>query len=317
MQTNTKPARGYFISWAPNPDPLYHRVWESPVGMPIDPPLAHVSIPVDGYMLSLDHLIGGRAKKGFKDLAERQGLHKVLRYRGPIMLDSGGYQTRDRHPLDVLDLQARFKPDFAIHMDVLGNVKKTIRYAKLTKQYEDSVDFKIHYVIQGKTVADYIKCARALTHFGCERFALGNLSRLSFLRKVDLIYQVIPAVKRIVGNCDIHLLGVSDPGLISSFRNIITSFDSATGIRNATTLREVFFLSGDTLIYFKKPSRRPPEFRCRCPVCKVFDVFENEYGYPKGTGQRRRVRFLRAVHNTYVWRLAINRSLKRAYVVRI
>lgn len=308
----------YLISWAPNPDPLYHRAWESPMGMPIKPSLGQVAIPVDGYMVSLDHLIGGRAKKKFRELAKEHGLHKVLRYKGMIMLDSGGYQKKDRNPVDVLELQSKFRPDSVVHMDVVGNIKKTVRNAAITREHEESFDFDIYYVIQGNTLSEYVWCARSLRKLCCKRFALGNLSRLSFLHKVRPIQKIIPLIKREIGNNPLHLLGISDPRLIYDFKHIISSFDSATGIRNATRLREVFFARGDTLIYYKKPSKRPKEFFCSCPVCSTSNVFEDEYQYPLGIGVRRRIRFLRAIHNTYVWGHAIKAGqIKYAYVVRV
>jgi tRNA-guanine family transglycosylase len=308
----------YFVSWAPNPDPLYHAASKSPLGMPINPPLPNVAIPVDGYMISLDHLIGGRAKLRFRELAEKHGLHKVLRYKGPIMLDSGGYQKKERNPLEVLEFQAKFKPDFVTHMDVIGNVKKTVKNAEMVKQYEGSYDFKIYYVIQGRNVGDYIKCARMLLKLKCERFAIGNLARLSFLHKIGPIERVISSIRKEIGDKPLHLLGISDPKLVSNFGNIISSFDSATGIRNAVRLREVFSIVGNALIYYKKPTKRPTEFLCTCPVCKIFDVFENEYNYPKGNGERRRIRFLRAIHNTYIWWQATHMvTIKQAFVIKI
>jgi tRNA-guanine family transglycosylase len=288
------------------------------MGMPIRPSLGRVAVPVDGYMVSIDHLIGGRAKKKFRDLAEKHGLHKVLRYKGTIMLDSGGFQKKDRDPVDVLELQSKFRPDSVVHMDVAGDMKKTVRNAIITRRHEESFDFDIYYVIQGNTLTEYLQCVRSLKKLGCKRFALGNLSRLSFLHRIRPIQKIIPLIKREIGNASLHLLGISDPRLISNFRCIISSFDSATAIRNATRLREVFFARDDILIYYKKPSKRPKEFFCNCPVCLIFDVFEDEYQYPAGVGLRRRIRFLRAIHNTYVWKQAIKAGqIKDAYVMRV
>ncbi|MEM2741927.1 MAG: hypothetical protein QXD95_07250 [Nitrososphaeria archaeon] len=296
----------FFIEWAPNPDPLYHSPADSPLEMPIHPPLPNAPIPVDGYMISLDHLVGGRAKRKFQQVASKYGLHHVLKFKGPVILDSGGYQNKHRNPINVLELQSIFKPDFVIHMDVLGDYKQTIKNALLTKAYEECFDFKIYYVIQGRNISEFTKCANILVKNGCLRFAIGNLSHLSYLRRNEMIREIVSAIKRIIGDRPLHLLGVSNPKLILELKGLITSFDSSTGIRNATRLREVFELKNNEIIYFRKIDKRPREFTCNCPICQVFNVFENEYKYPKGTGERRKIRFARAIHNTYVIWKAIN-----------
>jgi len=297
----------FFIAWAPNPDPLYHKAEESPIEMPIRPALPRASIPVDGYMLSLDHLIGGRAKKKFRDVAEKHGLHKVLKYDGPIMLDSGGYQNKHRKPLEVLEFQSKFRPNLVIHMDALGDYKKTLRNALITKEHESSFNFKIYYAIQGLTLQQYKKCAERLLKIGCENFALGNLAYLSYLRRITDIYERVLLVKKTIRNRPLHILGVSNPELIINLRGIIDSFDSSTGVRNATRLREIFLWDGKRIQYIRKPKERPSDFSCDCPICEKFDIFKNEYEYPRGTGQRRRIRFSRAIHNTFIlWKATHN-----------
>lgn len=296
----------FFIEWAPNPDPLYHASSESPLEMPIYPPLPEASIPVDGYMISLDHLIGGRAKRKFRDVANKYGLHNVLKYDGVIMLDSGGYQNKNRDPVEVLELQSKFGPDYVVHMDALGNYKKTIRNALITRHHEESFGFKIYYAIQGRTLTEYTKCTKKLLEMGCERFAVGNLAHLAYLRRIEEIERIVLAIKKIIKDKYLHLLGISNPRLILRLKNFISSFDSSTGVRNATRLREVFTWDGNQMGYFRKLDKKPNGFNCDCPICRTFDIFENEYNYPRGTGERRKIRFSRAIHNTFILWKAIN-----------
>lgn len=63
----------YSIEWTPNPDPLYHDHSQSPQEMTIDPPLLDTPISVSGYMVSLERLVGGRAKKSFRRAAKSMG----------------------------------------------------------------------------------------------------------------------------------------------------------------------------------------------------------------------------------------------------
>jgi tRNA-guanine family transglycosylase len=227
-----------------------------------------------------------------------------LKFSGPIILDSGGYQNAHRDPVKVLEIQSIFRPDFVIHMDVVGDSKRTIRNARITREHENCFSFTIYYAIQGQNIIEYKKCAEKLLKIGCKRFALGNLAYQAYLRRLKEIMEVIFAVKKVTRNNPIHLLGVSNPKLILQLKNLITSFDSSTGVRNATRLREVFAFDGNQIKYFRKFNNRPGEFHCDCPICKIFDIFENEYNYPKGTGDRRKIRFSRAIHNTYIiWKV--------------
>lgn len=297
----------YYVTWAPNPDPLYHSAHDSPLHLPIKPPLPKVNILVDGYMLSLAHLIGGRAKIKFREAAEKKGLRKVLKFNGPIMLDSGGFQMQDNEPNKVLELQARFRPNYVVHMDIVGNWKKTVRNAKKTKEMEDSFDFSIYYVVQGRNLFEYKKCAEKLLRLKCEKFAIGNLFKLAMTHKKNEILTRVITVGQIIKNRPFHLLGLSRPDLLSQLGFHFDSFDSASAIRNATKGQQEIFMWDEKkrkmkYFYSSLYKYRPNELKCSCPVCKIFDVFENEYKLPRGTGERRRVRFLRAIHNTYnVW----------------
>ena len=76
----------YFTEWAPSPDPLYHDSNQSPQEMTIDPPLLDTPISVSRYTISLEHLVGGRAKKSFRRAAEENGINAVLDYPRPIIL---------------------------------------------------------------------------------------------------------------------------------------------------------------------------------------------------------------------------------------
>lgn len=290
----------YYIEWAPNPDPLYHDPGESPQEMTIDPPLLDTPIPVSGYMVSLEHLIGGRAKKSFRRAAKQEGINKVLNYSGPVVIDSGGFQGTDDSPEKVLELQNTFSPDVVIQKDTVGDSDQTILDAERTYESADKYDFEVWYVIQGSSVEEYLQCATRLKEIGCERYCLGNLAGRSFLGKTEEVSEIVETVADIVDGDRLHLLGVSNPGILQQISNNIDSFDSSSAIRNATMLREVYEWRNNGIEYHKKCDSPPEEFRCTCPVCDEFDVFTNEFNLEKYTGARRRVRQMRAIHNGWV-----------------
>lgn len=290
----------YFIEWAPNPDPLYHDPSKSPQEMTIDPPLLDTPISVSGYMISLEHLVGGRAKKSFRQAAEEDGINTVLDYSGPVVIDSGGFQGTGEPPEKVLELQSKFSPDIVIQKDTVGDAAQTVSDAERTYELAAKYDFEVWYVVQGSSVEEYLDCATQLKEIGCEQFCLGNLVGRSFLRKTDEVSEIVEAVADVVNGKRLHLLGVSNPGILQQISERIDSFDSSSAIRNATMLREVYEWKDGGIEYHEKCDSRPERYNCRCPVCDKFDVFTNEFNLEKYTGSRRRVRQMRAVHNAWV-----------------
>jgi tRNA-guanine family transglycosylase len=299
---------------------MYFIEWQTQFS---DPPYWHF-FEIDGLMVSLFHL-ERRSSSWFLELAKEKGLRKAIGEMArrtklfshfhikdptcPIFLDSGAYNRDIRKPTEVLEVQAKYKPDYVCHMDVVGDWRKTFKNAKITKEYEHSYDFKIYYVIQGRTISEYLRCLQGMLKIGCERFAIGNLALLSKNRIMDVILARVIAIKEIIKEKPLHLLGVSSLDLISRISKYVDSFDSSTSIRNSTRQSGVFVLDGNKVRCIR--GKKPLFFECKCPVCKNFDVFTNEYQYPKGTGERRYVRFLRAIHNAFILKKSLERVKKK------
>ena len=299
--------------------PLYFIEWQTQFS---DPPYWHF-FEIDGLVVSLFHL-ERRSSRWFLELAKEKGLREAIGEMAqktiffeefkitdplcPIFLDSGAYNNDIRSPRHVLETQANYKPNYVCHMDVMGNWRKTLRNAKITKDYESSYDFKIYYVIQGRTISDYLRCLEGMLKIGCQRFAIGNLALLSKNRMRDPILGRVIAIKEMMKNKPLHILGISSVDLIIDISRYIDSFDSSTSIRNATRQSGVFILNNGKVVCVR--GKKPSNFVCECPVCRSFDVFTDEYRLPKGTGERRYVRFLRAIHNAYVLKKALS-NVKR------
>jgi tRNA-guanine family transglycosylase len=185
-------------------------------------------------------------------------------------------------------------------MDSMGDWKTTVKYAKVTKEFEECYKFKIFYVIQGNILSDYLKCTKKLLELGCERFAIGNLARLSERKRVDDVINIVSSIRSLVGQKPLHILGVSNLKILERIKPYITSFDSSSAIQLATMRKAVLELKNEVVKDIRDWKKRPTDFNCECNVCKNFDIFQDEHTLPVGTGERRVIRYLRAIHNAYV-----------------
>ena len=75
--------------------------------------------PLDGVMVNAYEILG--KKKADSDV-RKQGVHDYLKFRGPIMMDSGGFQFMKKKELDVnpkkiLNLYEESNPNFGVILD--------------------------------------------------------------------------------------------------------------------------------------------------------------------------------------------------------
>jgi tRNA-guanine family transglycosylase len=293
-----------YLTWAPKgPDPLYHKPELTPLRKKLPP----VGIPVDGYMISLSWLIGPKRINKFAQETEAKGLHRVLNFDGPIILDSGGFHNLAEiyTQEDVLEFQAKFKPDVVIHLDKKGDVRTTIKNAKIAKQLEKSYNFKIYYVITGNSLSEYLTCIKKLLKIGCENFAIGNLAFKSMIKMNDDVINIVTKIRKLIGEkALLHVLGVNNPNIIRSVSHLINSVDSSAPILLATVEKSVLFIENGSLKHILIRQNRDTnkyKNKCECPVCGVgFNVFIDEHKLPFGTGERQFYRALRAIHNAFI-----------------
>jgi tRNA-guanine family transglycosylase len=318
--------RIYFVEWAPNPDPFYH----APHLTPIHPKLPEgIGIPVDGYMISLQHLREGPGIKKkqaieFREFASKVGLRKALKFKGPVFLDSGAIQFLKRQEippfsqLENLEYQAQFKPTYASHLDfpvpihikippdeVQKRILLTIKNAKIAKKYESCFNFKIVYVVQGRTLKDYVKASKEMATLKAEYYGVGSLvgrSAKDIIRICNIVRQHLPE------NAKLHAFGVTKLDAIRQLRGVVDSFDSSSGIMwGIKGVKNRSPDGGGILDWRLKPHPVGKiAFNCSCPVCRRFStlLWENVRNLSYRTGSRRWIRYLRAIHNTFtIWKV--------------
>jgi len=167
--------------------------------------------------------------KRLEDKARKNGIHKIIKYEGSIMTDSGGYQVLEYGEVDVKPpTMAKFEmdimTDFAIPLDKptgFGLSKKqakeyvdhTLRVCKTTiKNKKNNGQIWIG-PIQGSEHPDLVKrSTNELIKMGYQMLALG--SPVEFMESYEyrlLAEMIIAAKKNIPTSIPLHLFGAGHP----------------------------------------------------------------------------------------------------------
>ena len=167
--------------------------------------------------------------KRLEEKARRDGIHKIIKYDGSIMTDSGGYQVLEYGEVDVKPpTMAKFEmdimTDFAIPLDKptgFGLSKKqareyvdhTLKVCKTTiKNKKNNGQIWIG-PIQGSEHPDLVKrSTNELIKMGYQMLALG--SPVEFMESYEyklLAEMIIAAKKNIPTSIPLHLFGAGHP----------------------------------------------------------------------------------------------------------
>jgi tRNA-guanine family transglycosylase len=312
----------FFIGWMPVPDPFYH----APHLTPYYKRRKFLSllkeirgIKIDGYMISLNHILRDKGdmhvNTRITKMIREKGLSGFFKVKTEFFLDSGAFQNffykrvrecGEMKPEEVFEFQLKLGATKVCHLDVFGDVKKTVENAKIYKELEGGKT-EVYYVIQGNGISDYLKCLKELVKIGCERFALGNL--YNFRRRYGsfAVVNLIKKVRERIKNNELHLLGVGDLNILLKVKNFITSFDTTYPIRSATLGKTILYWNQKQILKLK-PGLVPRKWNCECPVCTRFNIFLDEYNLQKGDFSRTLVRHLRAIHNAYVFKKVLSNN---------
>ncbi|MEC7711213.1 MAG: tRNA guanosine(15) transglycosylase TgtA [Thermoproteota archaeon] len=167
--------------------------------------------------------------KRIEDKARKNGIHKIIKYDGSIMTDSGGYQVLEYGEVDVKpSTMAKFEmdimTDFAIPLD------KPTGFGLSKKQAKEYVDHTLKVCkttiknkknngqiwigpIQGSEHPELVKrSTNELIKMGYEMLALG--SPVEFMESYEyklLAEMIIAAKKNIPASIPLHLFGAGHP----------------------------------------------------------------------------------------------------------
>ncbi|MEM7066766.1 MAG: tRNA-guanine transglycosylase DpdA [Cyanobacteria bacterium P01_B01_bin.77] len=178
------------------------------------------------------------------------GIHKFLRFPGPIMGDCGafGYIEEENPPYDteeILDYYESLGFEYGVSIDhlIVGafaqpgirekRYELTLKNAEefLTRHREKGYRFTPIGVAQGWDPESYAEAVKANINAGYDYIALGGLARAKSTDILEIMKEVSPHLK---ADTRLHLFGIARLNTIPAYRHLgITSFDSASFLRRA------------------------------------------------------------------------------------
>lgn len=261
-----------------------HGVIETPTIFPVINPNRTIIEPKDMKKYGAEALITNAyiLLKGHKEEVLEKGLHKFLGFDGPIMTDSGAYQSLiygevDITNKDVIEFQKNIEGDIGVILDVPGlgdhdkvkeSVDRTIKRAKEAQTFIK--DSKILWCgpIQGNVHSDLLKkCAREMGKMDFQIHPIGSVVPLLKDYKFAPHIEMIKIVKENVPeNRPLHLFGAGHPMFFAfAVAMGIDFFDSAAYALYAKKER---YLT-QTGTYRLKDLKYLP---CSCPICSNANI---------------------------------------------
>ncbi|HWM52814.1 MAG TPA: tRNA guanosine(15) transglycosylase TgtA [Thermoplasmata archaeon] len=212
-----------------------------------------------------------------RDAIVRDGIHRFLGFPGPVMTDSGAFQSHvygdvDVTNAEVMAFQKAIHADFGTMLDVFSepghdhsraakDVDETLRRAQEAVSLRG--DMALVGAVQGGLHADLReRCARSVSSLDVAVCAIGGVvPLLEAYRFRDLVRVIIASKKGLDPSKPVHLFGAGHP-LVFPLAALLGCdlFDSASYAKYAR----------DGRMLFPDGTRRASDVResgCLCPVC--------------------------------------------------
>jgi 7-cyano-7-deazaguanine tRNA-ribosyltransferase len=222
--------------------------------------------------------------KELHNQALNDGIHKLIDFDGPIMTDSGTFQSYmygkiDLDPLKIVEFQRDIDSDIGTILDIFGKpdqtrqqaeagVKETIKRAEKSAKLKKNMNLACP--VQGSVYPDLrTNCAKELGKIDSDFFPIGGVVPLmENQRYKDLVSCIIASKKGLPPNRPVHLFGAGHP-LIFPLAVALGCdlFDSSAYAKYAEDGRMIF-------PYGTKKLENLAELPCCCPVCSNFTAKE-------------------------------------------
>jgi 7-cyano-7-deazaguanine tRNA-ribosyltransferase len=220
----------------------------------------------------------------FKEKALKKGVHKLIDFEGPIMTDSGAFQSYvygdiDIDPIDIVRFQREIGSDVGTILDIFGTpdqtkkeasqgVKETIERTK--KSIPEKKDMLLACTIQGSIYPDLrTKCAEEISKTDADFYPIGGIVPLmENQRYLDVIRCIISSKKGLNPSKPVHLFGAGHP-LIFPIAVALGCdfFDSSAYAKYANDGRMIFPWGTEKIDDIS-------ETPCCCPVCTDYTATE-------------------------------------------
>ena len=222
--------------------------------------------------------------KELKNEALKNGVHKLIDFDGPIMTDSGTFQSYvygdvDVDYLEIVKFQRDIGSDIGTILDIFGTpdlnksdsekgMIETIKRAK--KSVKEKKDMNLACTVQGSIYPDLrTKCAKELSNIGSDFFPIGGVVPLmENQRYSDLIKVIISSKMGLDPSKPVHLFGAGHP-LIFPLAVALGCdfFDSSAYVKYAIDDRLIFSWGTEKLDSIS-------ELPCTCPICSKYNAQE-------------------------------------------
>ncbi len=243
--------------------------------------------------------------------ALEKGVHKLIDFNGPVMTDSGTFQSYvygevEVDPIEIVEFQRDIGSDIGTILDVFSYpnqtkknveqvVKETVKRAK--KSVNIKGDMALACTVQGSVYPEIReKCAKELSKIDSDFFPIGGVVPLMENQRYnDLVKCIIYSKKGLDPSKPVHLFGAGHP-LIFPLAVALGCdfFDSAAYAKYANDERFLFSWGTERLEHLT-------EFPCSCPVCSKYTVSE----FKKIDKKNRTLEI--AKHNLYITYAEIKR----------
>jgi 7-cyano-7-deazaguanine tRNA-ribosyltransferase len=239
-----------------------------------------------------------------RELALKQGVHKLIDFDGPIMTDSGTFQSHvygeiDIDPIEIVEFQRDIGSDIGTILDIFVEPDETKIMTKKAiqetlKRAKESVKIKMEMTlactVQGSIYPELReKCAKELSKIDADFFPIGGVVPLmENQRYTELIKCIISSKKGLDPSKPVHLFGAGHP-LIFPIAVALGCdfFDSSAYAKYANDGRMIFHWGTEKL-------EDLTELPCSCPVCSNYPLSEL-----KKLDEKERTKEI-AKHNLYV-----------------
>ena len=245
-------------------------------------------------------------RPGVEIIRLHRGLHNFMQWQGPILTDSGGYQTFSLAPMSTISEQGvTFKspvdgarvflsPELAVEIqqqleadvimvldectahtatrtEALESMQLSLRWARRSKAAHATHDSALFGIVQGGRYAELRKqCAEALVETGFSGYALGGLCvGEAFSERealLDAMLEALPPDK------PRYMMGAGRPqDILQAVHSGVDMFDCVLPTRNART---GFLYTRSGLLRIRnsryRNDTRPVDAGCNCYTCRNF-----------------------------------------------
>jgi len=219
-----------------------------------------------------------------REKALKNGVHKLIDFDGPIMTDSGTFQSYvygkvNVDPVEIVKFQRDIGSDIGTILDVFGTpdqtkkeaeqgMKETIKRAK--KSIPVKKDMMLACTVQGSIYSDLREfCAKELSKIDADFFPIGGVVPLmENQRYTDLVKCIISAKRGLDPSKPVHLFGAGHPVVFPLAVALgCDFFDSSAYAKYADDGRMILPEGTEKLEDLE-------ELPCCCPVCSKFTASE-------------------------------------------